>query len=1235
MKRFLQLIMMCVPAALMAQNGVTMSGLAVDAGTVTFNVSWDKNNANMPALWSDTVWVFVDYNKAGKMERLPLASGATLTATSAPGVGKVMEIPGNNNGVWVVGNARNSGSFSATVQLLTGITNMGGACVYGSNYPPVGEYISAAEISFTGTPEYNIVLKHSDGSTVTVQSNKNYYLQPDDALLSFSDKTGAPGIFKCIPMTGNINFSAPADAAKGESLSFVVTENPSMPAAAAVTYTWSAPSFTPNSFTGAYNMAYTSTAPAAQGAYSVTLTVRGAGYCDKSVTKKINIVNCYPTASATLSVSAMEFCSGTSVTFALSNTTSGRIYRLYKDGTAVMNAITGTGAAATFTGAFAGAGVYTARVTMEGAYCGAGMTGTHTIIGYPAITAGAITTASTLTELDTNPGVTIQSEQAAAGGSGTLTYMWVRTGTGSPATLTGSNTTYAINSDASNYTIGGTHTINRYAKDAACSNAAWFAAAGTYTLGIKTSGTHQPQGSCTFTQPPVVGIFASFDENYSASTYITLTDERDNKNYAIVKVGNWWVMAQNLNYQKSLTWQESASSPSTQYQVYNTSAGMYTGCTTCIGHFWCPGGYSTASSVSTRASCDVWGALYTWETAMMVDGKWSDDNRNSSTWSNVVPYATITVTGNADNRGKGARNHGICPANWHVPTDSEWGQILNTMESNGGSPTHNINTGNRGIDAGSRGKSSCVVPGSLTSGDTYVNDMQANWYYNASAVGTDNYGFRVLPAGYRNYNGSNFNNRGYSTRLWSSSANYGYYAWYREYNYSSFSVSRNYHYSSYGQSVRCVKSPKAETPVINVSSPTIDASKQLCKDADVTFSIASPVSGATYTWLGDPGTPSGTGNTIYTVVPATAPGTINVSAYAVVPIGGATYQSPLAEAYALVIPPPVITGQPVSKTVCRGKIIQFMVVSSTASSYQWRLNGSAISGATALSYTAAAITANGTYSAVVANRCGSVTTTDILIDVNATMMNFTAFNPTGGEPVGTTWCLVDMRESSYGNSQTYTVRKMPDNRIWMVNNMKFGYKCTKTSFQITYGSNPASNKLTDISGYPYGDCASPTNTSYPIQTFFYDESAVTQESGAYLGSTTKYFYTGSEGPNMLKGICPVGWHIPSQAEFIVADKAFVNYSALKNYSVWRPGALFDGELGNIVYAYASELPATSSTYGPGYGDMALMTSTFGDGCNMYKMLTWEIRNDIALYPSSVCAGNYGSYYMSGVRCIKD
>jgi hypothetical protein len=190
------LLMMCCPVILAAQNGngVTLSNLAVNAGTVTFNVSW--KNTGMPALWSDSVWVFVDYNKAGKMERL-LLSGATLTAPSWSAATVIFGKDGNNQGAWVVGNARSAGSFSAKVQLHTATADLAGVCAYASNYPPVGEYIAPNTLKFTGTPMYNLVLKHLENTTDIIYrvSGAVYDLPENYTLASFTDATGAPGIF--------------------------------------------------------------------------------------------------------------------------------------------------------------------------------------------------------------------------------------------------------------------------------------------------------------------------------------------------------------------------------------------------------------------------------------------------------------------------------------------------------------------------------------------------------------------------------------------------------------------------------------------------------------------------------------------------------------------------------------------------------------------------------------------------------------------------------------------------------------------------------------------------------------------------------------------------------------------------------------------------------------------------------------------------------------------------------
>jgi uncharacterized protein (TIGR02145 family) len=690
-----------------AQNGVTVSNLAVHAGTVTFNVSWKK--ADMPALWSDSVWVFVDYNKNGMMTRLPVTN-ANATA------GTVTKVQGNDKGVWVIGNARTESSFSATVQLLTATADLSGACAYASNYPPVGEYIDATHISFTGTPMYKIVLEETaGGATLTDYSDGSYTMSGDRTVKSFTDATGAPGIMKCI-----------------------------VP------------------------------------------------------------------ASYTLQASASSFCEGSEgVQFALSGTEAERSYQLFRDNSAVGAVLNGNGNAATFTGSFNEEGTYTARTIADDKYCTIAMSGVHTIAAYPAFTVGEITTASTTTPAGINPDVTVQSSSPASGGSGNTTYLWLRTGM-SAATLTENGAaTYAMS--PADYGTAGTHYFNRYAKDATC-NSDWMAAAGTYTLMVELTGVNQKQGGCTFTQPPVVGTFANFPSTYSASTFVTLTDERDNNNYTVVKIGGRWIMGQNLNYQgttngsNTFTLYFNAESNKAHGNVHTASGpGTYA-----IGSFWCPGGYSSSTVTSTRASCNVWGALYTWETAMSLDGR--------GTWTEIAVYNAGAANASGSTYNHGRKNssgtvtggRGICPPNWHVPTDNEWGVIFDTMEGAGSSHTAGA-TGSAwyGSNAGKRAKAACTAPSGTTTGSVYVNDTTAYWYYNASNAGTDDFNFRALPSGYRNASGTNFSSRGSLNFFWASTA-YDYISgWTRVLIHDQSKVCRQENVYNYdrtvGYSVRCIR----------------------------------------------------------------------------------------------------------------------------------------------------------------------------------------------------------------------------------------------------------------------------------------------------------------------------------------------------------------------------------------------------------------------------------------------
>jgi hypothetical protein len=67
------MLLLLMPTLLMAQNGVEITNFYARANgaatTLIFNVQW-MNNHPAEFVWSDTVWVFVDYNRAGTMTRL-------------------------------------------------------------------------------------------------------------------------------------------------------------------------------------------------------------------------------------------------------------------------------------------------------------------------------------------------------------------------------------------------------------------------------------------------------------------------------------------------------------------------------------------------------------------------------------------------------------------------------------------------------------------------------------------------------------------------------------------------------------------------------------------------------------------------------------------------------------------------------------------------------------------------------------------------------------------------------------------------------------------------------------------------------------------------------------------------------------------------------------------------------------------------------------------------------------
>jgi uncharacterized protein (TIGR02145 family) len=527
MSRFLGKLGMTVllysPVVLSAQNGVTISNLAVNSGTVTLDVSWNRNATELKNIvWLDSVWVFVDYNKGGVMERLPLGAGATLTYTSAPGVGRVIQYPDNNKGVWVVGNAKSkdnsSGSFSATVRLLTTVKDVAGACAYASNYPLVGEYIATEIAKFTGTPPYNLVLKNAGNDTIYRTSGADFDIPEGYALISFTDATGAPGIMKCI---------APA------------------------TYT--------------------------------------------------------------LSASASSFCAGSEgVTFALSGTESGRDYQLYRDNSAVDDAVlNGTGNAATFTGSFDDAGTYTALSIADDLHCAIAMSGTLVVIENPLPADPIVNNAKrdcpgTITLSASSPDAVIDWYADA---TATLT---LHTGESYTTPEIFASTTYYVQAQS---------------------------AAGCLSARVAVVAEVDMDGCCDALGTTGIA-FSAFNGCPVLNGTWTLTDDRDQKMYKVKYMadGRYW-MVQDLKFGNCSSNTFVNSNSNSAARATPTVAIDYVG--HCHTNYRSDGGY-----------------LYDWPAVM---------NNPQAYFGS--PDSSFACKGTEINVNA---CQGICPENWHVPTKQEF-----------------------------------------------------------------------------------------------------------------------------------------------------------------------------------------------------------------------------------------------------------------------------------------------------------------------------------------------------------------------------------------------------------------------------------------------------------------------------------------------------------------------------------------------------------------------------------
>ncbi len=188
-----------------------------------------------------------------------------------------------------------------------------------------------------------------------------------------------------------------------------------------------------------------------------------------------------------------------------------------------------------------------------------------------------------------------------------------------------------------------------------------------------------------------------------------------------------------------------------------------------------------------------------------------------------------------------------------------------------------------------------------------------------------------------------------------------------------------------GNTAQASKSPGAAAPTIT----TQPANQTVIVGQTASFSVvASGTAPLTYQWKKNGSAISGATSASYTT-PATVIGD-NGATFSVVvtnSAGSATSNNATLTVNAAAVAP-TITTQPANQTVTVGQTATFSVVASGTAplTYQWKKNGTAISGATSASYTtpATVIGDNGAlFSVVVTNSAGSATSNNATLTVNA------------------------------------------------------------------------------------------------------------------------------------------------------------------------------------------------------------------------------------------------------------
>jgi uncharacterized protein (TIGR02145 family) len=296
-----------------------------------------------------------------------------------------------------------------------------------------------------------------------------------------------------------------------------------------------------------------------------------------------------------------------------------------------------------------------------------------------------------------------------------------------------------------NYVIS-TDTVNGYS----FSGSGTFTSTGTQTIDLMGTGSPLAEQSDNFTATASNDggscTFTVDVEQFVWQCGDTIIDSRDGKSYKTVFIGMQCWMAENLDVGNRIDVSNN--------QTNNSILEKY-----CYNNL--------------DTNCDSLGGLYQWD--------------------EIMQYSTAEGI------------QGICPTNWHIPTDEEWKMLEGAVDSQYGYPDPEWEIlGFRGSDVGL--------------------NLKAATSWNGSGNGNDSFGFSALASGYGDPTGGTFSLIGDFSVIWSSSQVTGTDAYYRGLTFDSNQSNRSAATKTLGGSVRCLKNTLAVNTgsILNATQSTLD-----------------------------------------------------------------------------------------------------------------------------------------------------------------------------------------------------------------------------------------------------------------------------------------------------------------------------------------------------------------------------------------------------------------------------